>query len=119
MEETQDGGTLAHVTHAQAEQALLRAVIDCAEGGDTEQAREAAEALVLLSQAQLAAWQRTEAEVEAWRRQQTEGPAGGAAGPMGEEGLADLAGAAVRQRLGLTASDSRFPESSTRAEAGG
>ena len=59
MEDTQDT-----VTFAQAEQALLRAVIDCADGGDTEQAREAAQALVALRQAQAMA-----------------GPAGGAASP--------------------------------------
>lgn len=59
MEETQDP-----VTFEQAEQALLRAVVDCAEGGDTEQAREAAEAVMILRQAQA-----------------VEGPAGGAASP--------------------------------------
>ena len=59
MEDTQDT-----VTFAQAERALLRAVVECADAGDIEQAREAAQALVALRQALAMA-----------------GPAGGAASP--------------------------------------
>ena len=72
MDETQ-----APVTFEQAEQALLRAVIDCAEGGDAEEAREAAEAIAIL------------------RHARGVGPAGGAASPAT---VADAVGAAVQFR---------------------
>ena len=67
MDETQ-----APVTFEQAEQALLRAVIDCAEGGDAEEAREAAEAIAIL------------------RHARGVGPAGGAASPDVAGRLRDL-----------------------------
>ena len=51
-EQAVTGCNQVRVTFDQAEQALLRAVIDCADGGDTEQAREAAEAALILRQAQ-------------------------------------------------------------------